>query len=179
MKPFNPGNNSISTIPYSKPRLFIDKVNGTISNMNDLTVTNNNISNVNGSIIIGRSNGTIAGVNDLIVSNNNISNVNGSIIIGRSISNVPNLNDNFNDREKHFIEKKIKLPDKEDEISVNPDDFKPEEICNICMERKINTVIVDCGHRIFCISCSRQYKDDASPTCPICRKEITHIIKIY
>jgi len=130
--------------------------------MNNSIVTNSGISNIRGTIL----------TNDPIMTNSNI--VNESIIIGRSISNVSDLKDNSNN-----LEKKIKLPDKEDEISVNPDDFKPEEICNICMERKINTVIVDCGHRIFCISCSHQYKDDASPTCPICRKGITHIIKIY
>jgi hypothetical protein len=164
----NTGNNSVLNIPCLPPRLFV--TNGTISNMNNLTITNNSgMSNIRGIILM----------NNPIMANSNISNVNGSIIIGRSISNVSNLNDNFNDREKHSIEKKVKLPDKEDEISVNPDDFKPEEICNICMEHKINTVIVDCGHRIFCINCSHQYKDDASPTCPICRKAITHIIKIY
>ena len=43
------------------------------------------------------------------------------------------------------------------------------EICKICMERKIDCVILDCGHLCICKNCA-QYL--VCPICPICRQHI-------
>eukprot|EP01111_Echinosteliopsis_oligospora_P009626 TRINITY_DN2855_c0_g1_i2.p1 TRINITY_DN2855_c0_g1~~TRINITY_DN2855_c0_g1_i2.p1 ORF type:complete len:400 (+),score=131.18 TRINITY_DN2855_c0_g1_i2:125-1324(+) len=46
--------------------------------------------------------------------------------------------------------------------------------CKICYDRPIDTVILRCGHLAICLRCSKQLKD-----CPICRKPITEIVRIY
>lgn len=85
-----------------------------------------------------------------------------------------------NKKEEKIKEVKIIIPAEDPEEKViNPDNYKEEEICSICMERKINTVIVDCGHRCTCVTCCQNFKEQNKPLCPICRKDITHIIKTY
>lgn len=174
-------------------------------NYNNTNTSNTSICNINGSTIIGNNlNGLVINKGN----NNNIyktTNLNSPVVIGTirnngnicitgnrdiisSFNNVIIDNNNFVNigeqpplpKNNLFIENKIKLPAEEiDEIPINPEDFKVEEICSICMERKINTVIVDCGHRFFCVVCSQKYKNEFEPKCPICRKTMTHIIKIY
>lgn len=55
-----------------------------------------------------------------------------------------------------------------------------KNICSICTENEINTVIVNCGHT-FCNDCSSRVKD--MPECPICRtvkpENGFQMIKIY
>jgi hypothetical protein len=46
--------------------------------------------------------------------------------------------------------------------------------CCICMENDSCTVIVDCGHAVTCNKCIRKLTE-----CPICRKKMTHVIKLY
>ena len=50
------------------------------------------------------------------------------------------------------------------------------EICKICMERKIDCVILDCGHLCICKNCA-QYL--VCPICPICRQRIARIAQTY
>ncbi len=147
------------------------------------------------------------GSNTIINTGNNsvIFNLTGTTICDNNI--VPKYNDTFNELHidelnKQFVnlevcnnldvkpeyknyppisfKKKIKLPTPElNEELINPEDFKIEDICNICMERKINTVIVNCGHACFCVTCSQDYKNKLDPTCPICRKLMKRVIKVY
>lgn len=49
--------------------------------------------------------------------------------------------------------------------------FSPTEICVICLDKKVNTLIADCGHRILCDVCVREYIRRTS-VCPYCRVEI-------
>jgi hypothetical protein len=96
-------------------------------------------------------------------NNNNIDTISNNVINESKITKI-----------------KIKVPDEDlNEKEINPDHYKEEEICSICMERKIITVIVDCGHRCLCVTCSRKYQHQQNPQCPMCRKNITHIIKTY
>eukprot|EP01113_Clastostelium_recurvatum_P029760 TRINITY_DN35974_c0_g1_i1.p1 TRINITY_DN35974_c0_g1~~TRINITY_DN35974_c0_g1_i1.p1 ORF type:complete len:330 (-),score=34.31 TRINITY_DN35974_c0_g1_i1:19-1008(-) len=57
----------------------------------------------------------------------------------------------------------------------NPFD-EPDEsnICRVCMDHEIDAVILRCGHLAVCMGCSRNLK-----ACPMCRKPITEIVKIY
>jgi len=64
-------------------------------------------------------------------------------------------------------------------------------ICRICMENEIDTVMLECGHMFFCDECAKQLEplqnsenislDELSQKslCPICRKPITRVVKIY
>jgi hypothetical protein len=52
-----------------------------------------------------------------------------------------------------------------------------EKACVVCLERRITTVIVPCGHAVLCVTCAGQYaKNDI---CPICRKQADQIIRMY
>jgi len=46
--------------------------------------------------------------------------------------------------------------------------------CKICFERPIETCILRCGHLALCSKCSVGLRH-----CPICRKVITEIVRIY
>jgi len=47
-------------------------------------------------------------------------------------------------------------------------------LCKICFEREINTIILDCNHRVVCARCLEQV-----PTCPYCRAQITRTVQTY
>jgi len=46
--------------------------------------------------------------------------------------------------------------------------------CKICLDREINTVLLECGHHCVCDICSIDLKH-----CPICKKDIIRIVKIF
>ncbi|CAD7932404.1 unnamed protein product [Amoebophrya sp. A25] len=50
-----------------------------------------------------------------------------------------------------------------------------DNICKVCFENVIDTVILDCGHQVVCQSCST----DIGSLCPLCRNPIARIIKTY
>ena len=56
--------------------------------------------------------------------------------------------------------------------------------CNICFSREINSVFLDCAHRVMCYTCATQTilskpNNGSIPRCPICREEIKKIVKTY
>lgn len=51
-----------------------------------------------------------------------------------------------------------------------------ENLCSICMERTVKTVILYCGHQVLCVTCSR---DERLTLCPACRGKIKKIIRTY
>lgn len=56
--------------------------------------------------------------------------------------------------------------------------------CSVCMENKIKAVVLPCAHACMCLSCASKIISNAADSgekgkCPICRKEIENIIKIY
>ena len=46
--------------------------------------------------------------------------------------------------------------------------------CSICYTNEKNVVFLPCKHNVTCSECSKNIKN-----CPICRKKIIEIIKIY
>eukprot|EP00667_Euglena_gracilis_P021722 EG_transcript_23897 len=62
-----------------------------------------------------------------------------------------------------------------------PPDFPGEPACEICMVRRRTAAILDCGHAQFCLTCLREYVEQASapsPPCPMCKATITRVIHI-
>ena len=53
---------------------------------------------------------------------------------------------------------------------------KEENLCVICLTNTINTVFYTCGHMCCCLQCSEIIQRDK---CPICRLEITDVIKTF
>ena len=52
--------------------------------------------------------------------------------------------------------------------------------CAICCSNTANAAIYDCGHVCMCVGCAKALvRRDAVAKCPICRKLIKDIIKLY
>eukprot|EP00727_Mastigamoeba_balamuthi_P006571 m51a1_g2534 putative nedd4-like e3 ubiquitin-protein ligase wwp2 (409) ;mRNA; r:250450-252196 len=46
--------------------------------------------------------------------------------------------------------------------------------CTVCMERKIDVVLLKCGHMCVCSQCASSLKN-----CPICRNPISEIVRVF
>lgn len=53
-------------------------------------------------------------------------------------------------------------------------DDEEKELCVICLDEKIGTVFLECGHMACCVGCSTKLV-----TCPICRRPITRVINVF
>ncbi|KAJ8248084.1 hypothetical protein GJAV_G00238140 [Gymnothorax javanicus] len=51
--------------------------------------------------------------------------------------------------------------------------------CAICYENVVDAVIYSCGHMCLCFACGIKLKKMPHPCCPICRRAVKDIIKIY
>eukprot|EP00746_Dinoflagellata_sp_MGD_P009881 gnl/MRDRNA2_/MRDRNA2_120223_c0_seq1.p1 gnl/MRDRNA2_/MRDRNA2_120223_c0~~gnl/MRDRNA2_/MRDRNA2_120223_c0_seq1.p1 ORF type:complete len:810 (+),score=147.23 gnl/MRDRNA2_/MRDRNA2_120223_c0_seq1:113-2542(+) len=49
------------------------------------------------------------------------------------------------------------------------------QLCKVCFEKPIDTVILECGHQIVCDGCSKQI----GSLCPLCRQTITKICRTF
>ncbi|CAI5487537.1 unnamed protein product [Closterium sp. Naga37s-1] len=56
---------------------------------------------------------------------------------------------------------------------------KDSNCCCVCMENPRNAVILDCGHRATCNSCGQELMRMANKRCPICRREVRDVTRIY
>mmetsp|Transcript_75384 Transcript_75384/g.243872 ORF Transcript_75384/g.243872 Transcript_75384/m.243872 type:complete len:245 (-) Transcript_75384:45-779(-) len=52
------------------------------------------------------------------------------------------------------------------------------DTCCVCMEARKDAVITPCGHRAVCCRCGDELKDRGR-RCPLCRKHIENIIRVY
>jgi hypothetical protein len=60
------------------------------------------------------------------------------------------------------------LAPKEDE------NIDEKELCVICLDSRISTVFLECGHMACCGDCSLQVV-----SCPLCRRPISRVINVY
>ena len=51
--------------------------------------------------------------------------------------------------------------------------------CSICLDLQPDCVLYTCGHMCLCFKCADGLVKSPNPFCPICRKEIKDIVKIY
>ena len=51
--------------------------------------------------------------------------------------------------------------------------------CCVCMSNQKRCSIQPCGHYCLCIGCANQYIQDKLTSCPVCRKEIDRITRIF
>ena len=49
-----------------------------------------------------------------------------------------------------------------------------EDLCKICMDSKINCVLLDCGHLVTCTKCGRRLAE-----CPICRQLVVRVVHVF
>ncbi|XP_072119833.1 E3 ubiquitin-protein ligase NEURL1B isoform X2 [Mobula birostris] len=60
----------------------------------------------------------------------------------------------------------------------DPPDSKNGE-CAVCFDSEVDTVIYTCGHMCLCYDCGLKLKKQINACCPICRRVIKDVIKIY
>lgn len=56
------------------------------------------------------------------------------------------------------------------------DEEDNENDCKICYSRTIDTVFLECAHRVMCSRCS---KNQTIVKCPVCRTDIVRIVRTY
>ncbi len=119
--------------------------------------------------------------NDLEITTNNQFNIdsffnNNLIQIGSNNDRIIDLTDKEEKKDEE-----IKVPDEEKEEDIKEEDKISEElICKICESKKVNTVVLNCGHSRMCISCSREWViKQKNKKCPFCREDIKKIIKKF
>ena len=63
-------------------------------------------------------------------------------------------------------------------VLIQDDTHENTLTCSVCLSGIIQTIIIPCNHCCLCVECSKEYKQKYT-LCPICRKNITKIEKIY
>ena len=58
-----------------------------------------------------------------------------------------------------------------------PKKQKTDNVCKICCDNEIDTVLVPCGHIVACGTCASILKREGQ--CPICKKFIFLVVKTY
>ena len=55
------------------------------------------------------------------------------------------------------------------------DDGDDDGFCVICFERRVDAVILECGHAAVCMTCAQNLRGE----CPVCRGTISRIVKLF
>jgi hypothetical protein len=98
------------------------------------------------------------------------------------------INENYEEfKDDIFTKKPYKYPEPtEEEINQSVDSDNPEKVCLTCYHRRRHTIFVPCGHACLCSVCTKNYIENYLKNsnnymlkCPICRKDIDKIQKIF
>ena len=73
---------------------------------------------------------------------------------------------------KDLRDQNVLLKESIKELSNQLESEEEKGLCKICYERDIDTVLLDCAHRLTCLKCAQNLKQ-----CPVDRKTITRVIK--
>lgn len=65
----------------------------------------------------------------------------------------------------------LAVPDEEDAD-------EGEDTCKICLVKRVNAVVVPCGHLSFCMKCISDHRR-TNAKCPVCRQNITKIVRVF
>ena len=75
-----------------------------------------------------------------------------------------------------LVEKEVELKDVTNKLN-------DQNICKLCMENKLDTAFLPCGHVVCCQGCANDTMarpgQDGVATCPICRAGLQDKIKVY
>jgi hypothetical protein len=64
-----------------------------------------------------------------------------------------------------------------DKVAAETVDTSDDDLCKLCFESPIDTVILDCGHALLCARCADELRIGAG--CPVCRSPIRCVQKMY
>jgi len=121
----------------------------------------------------GKTYKTIKGITNHIEQNHQNEN-----LIDRSIITEKEEKEGWN---KDQLELALELSMKEQYKDFIPDEDTLNEIisnklCIICSSKKADVAFIDCGHMVTCNECANKIRKSK---CPVCRKNIKAILKIY
>lgn len=52
--------------------------------------------------------------------------------------------------------------------------LEEELLCSVCLDRSVNTVLLECAHAVLCAECAAPLK-----TCPVCSKPISRLVRTF
>ncbi|XP_067614049.1 RNA-binding protein MEX3B [Eurosta solidaginis] len=58
------------------------------------------------------------------------------------------------------------------------DSATPKLECLICNNKKVNAVLVPCGHNMFCMECANRICEFGNGICPICSLNVYHVTRL-
>ena len=76
-------------------------------------------------------------------------------------------------------EKKTEIKEKKPTPNKAPPTNEDLDTCKICYSEKSNTVFIECGHMVACDVCAKLIMETDERSCPICRKKILKVIRVY
>lgn len=136
--------------------------------------------------------GLINHLRDIHHITNYIPDSNGNLESNNEVHSNENNNQTISKAEeengwnKDQIELALELSMKEQYGDFIPDDddilkMSNANICVICGTSKANIAFIDCGHMVTCEKCSDRIQNENihKRKCPICRKDIKKLLKIY
>ena len=77
-------------------------------------------------------------------------------------------------REERKKQKKQLEKQKEEDLERYANEEGPNSVCVICMSARSKVVMVPCGHKCICVTCSNN--KGLKPTCPVCRADSDSIM---
>ena len=63
-----------------------------------------------------------------------------------------------------------------------PSSMRRSAECAVCLERQVDTILLECGHAVACAHCAQtllEHAGAAGGTCPVCRARITRTVRLY
>lgn len=76
--------------------------------------------------------------------------------------------------EKSELQEKVCWLWKLKEAAKSKNTIPDENLCKICMEANIDSLLLDCGHMVTCTQCGKLLHD-----CPICRQIIVRVVRAF
>ncbi|XP_015920647.1 E3 ubiquitin-protein ligase rififylin [Parasteatoda tepidariorum] len=76
--------------------------------------------------------------------------------------------------EKSELQEKVCWLWDRQEAAKNKNTIPDENLCKICMEANIDSLLLDCGHMVTCTKCGKLLHD-----CPICRQIIVRVVRAF
>ena len=78
-----------------------------------------------------------------------------------------------------FVGQRVATRPAEEVQNCPPSSMRRSVECAVCLERQVDTVLLECGHAVACAPCAQVLLAHAGGTCPVCRAVITRTVRLY
>ncbi|MED6217297.1 hypothetical protein PIB30_016283 [Stylosanthes scabra] len=80
---------------------------------------------------------------------------------------------------RHRTKNNEEEEESEDGSSCSSEELYDEKLCVICYDEQRNCFFVPCGHSATCFDCAKRIVDGESKVCPVCRRLIHKVRRIF